>query len=137
MRGPFFIALFVFSIATNATADERQVFFGTWGTAKQCAREPIKSGGTVLSEPYEINPRWLRQGRLWCNLSWGSVEVRKDGYFAGTHAQCGEDAEEFREGVCTDCYEENQRALDLHNMEHDAWQKLTDEQRSKRIKDAI
>lgn len=81
----------VFSIAANASADGREVFFGTWGTAKQCSREPVKPGGTVLSEPYEISSRWLKQGRLWCNLSWGPVEVRQDGYFTGAHAQCGED----------------------------------------------
>ncbi|WP_157738936.1 hypothetical protein [Labrenzia sp. VG12] len=74
-----------------AAAEDRRVFFGTWGTAKQCAREPIKPGGTFLAEPYEIGDEWLRQGQLWCLLSWGPIEKRPDGYFSGAHARCGED----------------------------------------------
>ncbi len=79
-------------IATPAVAGERSVFFGTWGTAKQCAREPIRSGGTVLAEPFVIGANWLKQGQHWCRLRWGPLEVRDDGFFTAAHAQCGEDA---------------------------------------------
>ncbi|WP_350335031.1 hypothetical protein [Coralliovum pocilloporae] len=79
-------------LTSPALADERAAFYGTWGTEKQCARAPIKPGGTVLSEPFRIDPLWLRQGTLWCSLRWGPVEARGDGLFTGAHVQCGEDS---------------------------------------------
>ncbi len=88
MRYAFLIALFAFP----AVADEREVFHGTWGTPKQCSREPIKPNGTVLAEPFEINAEWLKQGGLWCRLNWFPVEAREDGLFSGANAQCGEDS---------------------------------------------
>jgi len=88
VRYAFLIAL----LAVPAAADEREVFYGTWGTAQQCSRAPIKPGGTVLAEPFEISSDWLRQGRLWCRLSWFSIEPREDGFFTGARAQCGEDS---------------------------------------------
>jgi len=47
--------------------------------------------------------------------------------------QCGEDSAEFDQGVCVDCCAENQRALDLHNAEHDRWRTLSDSQRADEI----
>lgn len=47
--------------------------------------------------------------------------------------QCGEDAGEFPEGVCLDCCENNQRRLDLHNAEFDAWQTMSDAERGREI----
>jgi len=75
-----------------AAAAEREALYGKWGTPKQCARELIKEGGTVLAEPFEINAQWLRQGQLWCRLNWFPTEVREDGLFTGAYALCGEDA---------------------------------------------
>ena len=95
MRPAFLIALLAFPaavIAGTAEEGERADFFGTWGTAQQCARAPIKPGGTVLAEPFEIRPGWLRQGRIWCRLRWFPIESRGDGLFTGANAQCGEDA---------------------------------------------
>lgn len=51
--------------------------------------------------------------------------------------QCGEDCEELVEGYCSDCAEENQRELDLHNLQYDRWKGLTDQQREDEIKSAI
>ncbi len=79
-------------LTTSAAADERAAFFGTWGTKKQCARLPIKPGGTVLAQPFEIRAGWLRQGQIWCRLTWFPIERRGRGTFSGAHAQCGEDA---------------------------------------------
>lgn len=87
MRYAFLIVLLAFP----AAADERAVFYGTWGTAKQCSRAPVKPGGTVLAAPFEISPEWLRQGQIWCRLSWFPIEPRGDGFFSGARAQCGED----------------------------------------------
>lgn len=84
------ITLFLFTLPT--AADEREVFYGTWGTEKQCARKPIQKGGTVLAEPFEISSQWLKQGGVWCNLNWGIIEKLEDGHFAGVSAQCGEDS---------------------------------------------
>ncbi|MEM8795847.1 MAG: hypothetical protein AAGE61_09800 [Pseudomonadota bacterium] len=79
------------SFPANAE-DGHKTFYGTWGTEKQCAREPIKEGGTVLSEPFEIDREWLRQGTFFCRLNWGPIEKRQDGVFTGANAQCGEDS---------------------------------------------
>lgn len=89
MRYVFLIALLA---STAAASDDRAVFYGTWGTEKQCARALIKPGGTVVAEPFEIRPGWLRQGRTWCRLNWFPVQPREDGFFTGANAQCGEDA---------------------------------------------
>ena len=85
-------ALLIVLLAFPATAGERTVFYGTWGTAEQCARAPIKPGGTVLAQPFEIGAGWLKQGRIWCRLRWFPVQPREDGSFTGANAQCGEDA---------------------------------------------
>lgn len=79
--------------AAAAAAAEHREFFGTWGTPKQCARQPIKPGGTVLAAPIEISRGWLKQGQLWCGLKWGPVANRADGVFTAAHAQCGEDSQ--------------------------------------------
>ena len=50
--------------------------------------------------------------------------------------QCGFPAWEFREGVCLDCCAENQRRLDLHNAEYDRWQRMSDAERAREIRDA-
>ena len=84
--------LLILLFTAPASAGEREALFGTWGTPKQCARAPIKDGGTVLAEPFELTSLWLRQGRIWCRLKWFPVEPRKDGLATGAFAQCGEDA---------------------------------------------
>ncbi len=86
------ISVLVIAVFTvPAAADERKVFYGTWGTAQQCARAPIKEGGTVLAEPFQINAGGLRQGLFWCRLRWFPVQRRDGGFFTGATAQCGED----------------------------------------------
>lgn len=75
-----------------ANADDHEQFLGIWGTADQCARAPIKPGGTVLAAPFEIGRLWLKQGQLWCKLDWGPVEIGDDGAFTAAMAQCGEDS---------------------------------------------
>ena len=77
---------------SSASADPKQQFLGVWGTEAQCNREPIKDGGTVLAEPYEIGAQWLKHGDLWCSLSWGPVEDREGEYFTLATAKCGEDS---------------------------------------------
>ncbi len=91
MRLPLLIA-FITWHAVPVAADDRAVFYGTWGTAEQCSRAPIRLGGTVLAEPFVISSDWLKQGRFWCRLSWGPMERRDDGFFTGAHAQCNEDS---------------------------------------------
>lgn len=51
--------------------------------------------------------------------------------------QCGEPAERLCEGYCEPCSEANQAALDLHNIEHDRWQAMTDRQRDHAIREAM
>ena len=51
-------------------------------------------------------------------------------------SQCGEVSLKFREGVCIECFEDNQFALDSHNEQYDWWESLTDEERESYIKNA-
>lgn len=83
--------LFVLAASTSF-ADERERVFGTWGDARQCAREPLLEGGSVSAEPFEISADWLRHGRIWCRLNWFPIETRDGGFFTGAHAVCGEDS---------------------------------------------
>lgn len=91
MRTVFLILLLIFP-AKALAADKHEAFYGTWGTVKQCAREPIKQGGTFLAEPFEISKRWLKKGQLYCSLNWAAIDTRKNGFFTGAHAICGEDS---------------------------------------------
>lgn len=47
--------------------------------------------------------------------------------------QCGEIAAQFSEGVCIDCQSANQSALDQHNAEIDAWDKMAQRWRDELI----
>ena len=89
----FLLMIFVPGIATPSNADERAILYGEWGTAKQCARQPIKQDGTRLAQPYELDATWLKQGNLYCQLNWGPIEHRGggSGIFTAAHAACGED----------------------------------------------
>lgn len=55
-----------------------------------------------------------------------------------TCPQCGVDTHprDFREGVCGECCDENQRALDEHNAGFDRWEQMTDEERDREIREA-
>lgn len=92
MRFGVCIAVIFMCAAWSASADERAAFYGTWGAPQQCARAPIKPGGTVLAAPFEIDAEWLRHGQVWCRLRWFPIEPRADGAFTGAQAQCGEDS---------------------------------------------
>ena len=50
--------------------------------------------------------------------------------------QCGEPTDQFYEGYCETCCEQNQRELDEHNASYDRWHGLSDEQRDLEIKRA-
>lgn len=89
MRCLLWIALLA---STAAAADGREAIYGTWGTEAQCSGQPIKPGGTVLAEPFEISADWLGHGRVWCKLEWFPVEPREGGLFTGARALCGEDS---------------------------------------------
>lgn len=85
------VALCLILFANPATADDTTAFHGTWGTPAQCAGEPLKPGGTVMAAPFEIDDTFLRQGAIWCRLSWGVLADRPAGQTATAFAQCGED----------------------------------------------
>lgn len=53
-----------------------------------------------------------------------------------TCPQCGAFTPVLREGYCAECCEENQARLDAHNAAFDAWDKLTDAERERRIRAA-
>lgn len=86
------LALILIFAADPAWTGEQDPFLGVWGTTKQCNRAPLKEGGSVLAEPFEIRPGWLRQGSLWCKLSWFPIQDHGSSVFASTRALCGEDS---------------------------------------------
>ncbi len=51
--------------------------------------------------------------------------------------QCGYEAEEFDQGVCTACCEANQIELDVHNLSFDTWQSLSEDVRARLVGAAI
>lgn len=50
--------------------------------------------------------------------------------------QCGEPTETLHEGYCEECRDERQAALDLHNAQYDRWQRMTDAERDREIREA-
>lgn len=90
--GTLWLATLAAPMSQTKAAESLSQFHGVWGTAKQCNREPIIDGGTRLAEPIEINANWLRQGDIWCQLTWFPVEHRSTQLFTGAFVRCGEDA---------------------------------------------
>ncbi|MEM7059770.1 MAG: hypothetical protein AAF557_19465 [Pseudomonadota bacterium] len=85
-------ALLFALLALPAMADDREIFYGTWGTDQQCARAPMIPDGTIRHEPYVIDRDWLQHRQVWCRLDWFPIQSRQDGAFTGARAQCGEDS---------------------------------------------
>lgn len=48
--------------------------------------------------------------------------------------QCGEGADAFKEGVCVECCEQNQKELDAHNAQYRGWRNMSDDERDAAIK---
>ena len=89
----FFVHLIIFLfLVQHVSADERSLLYGAWGTKKQCAGTPIKTGGTVLAAPFVISDQWMQHGKLWCKINWHPIDKRENGIFTGALAQCGEDS---------------------------------------------
>ena len=64
---------------------------GTWGTDRQCATFAAGGSDNPALMPYQISSDWVKQGFLYCFLSWRG-ETRVGGqplYYA--EARCGED----------------------------------------------
>ena len=64
---------------------------GAWGSAAQCAKLAAGGSDNPGLMPYQISADWIRQGFLYCSLSWrGQTRVEGENrYFAD--ASCGED----------------------------------------------
>ncbi len=88
----YLLAAFLALAALSAEADDRTALYGTWGSPGQCAGDVLVPGGSKRAEPFEIRAGWLRQGDMWCLLSWFPVQPRDDGLFATARARCGEDS---------------------------------------------
>ncbi len=62
----------------------------TWGTPDQC-----RARGDAAAGPHrqavEIGPQWLRQGLMYCLLTWHSHRADARGSLSRAHARCGED----------------------------------------------
>ena len=51
--------------------------------------------------------------------------------------QCEAETPDLHEGYCVECCADNQRALDEHNAQYDAWKEITSDQRDSAIRDAV
>jgi len=79
---------------------------------------------------------------VWC----GSYMPNKYGMCTNCHRfppspsytcpQCGCTCKYLVEGYCRVCQEQNQQELDLHNAEYDQWNKLSETEKNRRIKNA-
>ncbi len=62
----------------------------TWGSPGQCAAAGADSAA-LHRHPFEISREWLRQGPIYCYLTWLSNQELADGSETQVFAQCGED----------------------------------------------
>lgn len=86
------LALTVFFLVVPfASSQEEDVFYGEWGTRKQCSGEPLIKGGSKTAAPFDIRSDWLGHGGIWCRLHWVSVVSIQDGTSGFARAVCGED----------------------------------------------
>lgn len=78
---------------TSAVSADPEVFFGKWGTDKQCAGDLIIPGGTRHAAPFEIGKEWLGHGDVWCRLFWINTGSSQQGTMPlpVRCALCGED----------------------------------------------
>lgn len=49
-------------------------------------------------------------------------------------SDCGEDCEQFKEGICLDCWERNQSEINESQARMEYWKKLTPKQKDNAIK---
>ncbi len=67
------------------------VLLSTWGSRQQCAA--ASSDKTALHlYPFEVDREWLRQGPIYCYLTWLSNQPMANGSETQAFAQCGEDS---------------------------------------------
>lgn len=64
---------------------------GSWGTAAQCARQTAGKTDNPGRLPYQISHDWIRQGFLYCQMTWRGQQPSGDATRYYAHAQCGED----------------------------------------------
>lgn len=64
---------------------------GAWGSAEQCAAAPGETPAAAHTGPLHIDREWLRQGGIYCYLSWRASYALDDASETHALAQCGED----------------------------------------------
>lgn len=65
---------------------------GTWGTSTQCPAKLAENPALARFSPYHIDLEWLRQGGIYCYLSWQGNYADDTGSETHALAQCGEDS---------------------------------------------
>lgn len=66
-------------------------YIGTWGSAAQCADTQATHDGDAGRSAYEISVEWIRQGKVYCHMTWYTIEMTARGGEVHALAQCGED----------------------------------------------
>ena len=77
--------------ARGSPAEAPASLLGTWGTAIQYDAHRAGDTSSPSLLPYEITQQWIRQGFIYCYLSWVGQELHDDTVSAHAWAQCGED----------------------------------------------
>lgn len=77
--------------ASTGPGDAPDSLLGTWGTGTQCDAHRAGDTSSPSLLPYEITQEWIRQGFIYCYLSWNGHEKGNDAVTAYARAQCGED----------------------------------------------
>ncbi len=73
-----------------AGIDPPAALLATWGSAEQCAA-PGTDSVALHRYPFEVGREWLRQGPIYCYLTWLSSQPLQGGSETQVFAQCGED----------------------------------------------
>ena len=81
-----------FSTVPPATApDGPAELFGVWGSESQCRAYGDGDETNPALLPYAIDGQWIRQGFIYCYLSWRGRESKNGITRAWADARCGED----------------------------------------------
>lgn len=81
-----------FSLQPKAGSQQvPESMLGIWGTAEQCAAHAAGAGDNPALLPYHMTGDWIRQGHIYCYLSWRGQDNNGARLRAYAVAQCGED----------------------------------------------
>lgn len=70
-------------------AEAPRWLLGAWGSEAQCRAHQAGEESNPARLPFVIDPQWIRQGFIYCYLTWRGHDAEKNRAWAD--ARCGED----------------------------------------------